>query len=108
MGKVSERIIVKRLSYLVKTSHLIYNNQIGGRLKKLAVDAAILLILEVELNLRYKLKTSALFLDVKGAFNHVVKNRLIQILQNLKLLLNLILWVKSFMTKRQIRFQFNR
>jgi len=49
----------------------------GGRLYKLAINAALLLQNEVEANKSYKLKTSTLFLDVKGAFDHVSKNRLL-------------------------------
>ena len=44
LGKVIERIIAKRLSYLAKTTSLLHNSQIGGRLKKLAIDAALLLV----------------------------------------------------------------
>ena len=49
----------------------------GGRLHKSAIDTALLLQNEVETNKSYKLKTTTLFLDVKGAFDHVSKNRLL-------------------------------
>ena len=70
---------------------LLNNSQISGQLKKSAIDAALLLHSEVESNKERKLKTSALFLDVKGAFDHVSKNRLLSILKDLKLPLSLIL-----------------
>ena len=44
LGKVTERIIAKRLGYLAETTNLLHDSQIGGRLKKLAIDAALLLI----------------------------------------------------------------
>jgi hypothetical protein len=44
------------------------------------VDAALLLANEVESNRRLKRKTTTLFLDVKGAFDHVAKNQLLTIL----------------------------
>ena len=90
LEKVNERIIVKRLSYLAEITHLLYSNQIGGRLKKSAINAIILLNSKIEQNFKNKLKTLALFLNIKEAFNYIIKNRLIQILQNLKLLINLI------------------
>jgi hypothetical protein len=49
----------------------------GGRKKKSAVDTAMLLINFIE-KLRAKgRKTSVVFLDVKGAFDHVAKGRLL-------------------------------
>jgi hypothetical protein len=91
LGKVSERIFARRLSYLAETTTLLHPSQIGGRLKKSAINAALLLHTEVELNKSKKLVTSTLFLDVKGAFDHVSKNRLLQILKNLGLPKSLIL-----------------
>ena len=63
----------------------------GGRLYKSAINTALLLQNEVESNKSYKLKTSTLFLDVKGAFDHVSKNRLLQIIISLLLPTSLIL-----------------
>jgi ribonuclease HI len=107
LGKISERILARRLSYLAETTILLHNSQLGSRLKKSAIDTALLLKNEVELNKTNKLKTTALFLDVKGAFDHVSKNRLIQILANLKLPLSLINWISSFLADRTIRLTFD-
>lgn len=107
LGKVSERILAKRLSFLAETTTLLHPSQIGGRLKKSAIDAALLLNNEVELNKQHGLKTSALFLDVKGAFDHVAKNQLLAILQKLKLPISLITWVSSFLSKRLLRLRFD-
>ena len=62
-----------------------------GRLYKSAINTTLLLQNKVELNKSYKLKTSTLFLDIKGAFNHVSKNRLLQIMISLLLPTSLIL-----------------
>ncbi|RDL32487.1 uncharacterized protein BP5553_08943 [Venustampulla echinocandica] len=70
LGKVSERILAQRLGYLAETTQLLHPSQIGGRLKKSAIDAALLFNNEVEIGLKRKQKTSALLLDVKGAFDH--------------------------------------
>ncbi len=50
LGKVSERILARRLSYLAKTTYLLHPTQIGGRLRKSAIDAALLLVNKVEQN----------------------------------------------------------
>ena len=43
LGKISERILAKRLSMLAETSPLLHNSQLGGRRKKSAVDTVMLL-----------------------------------------------------------------
>jgi hypothetical protein len=76
-------------------------------LHKSAIDIALLLQNIAEENKAYKLKTSTLFLNIKGAFDHVSKNRLIQILANLKLPINLIRWILSFIEDRKLRLSFD-
>jgi hypothetical protein len=79
----------------------------GGRLYKSAINTTLLLQNEVESNKSYKLKTSTLFLDVKGAFDHVSKNRLLQIMISLLLPTSLILWVSTFLDDRVLRLAFD-
>jgi ribonuclease HI len=107
LGKVSERILARRLSHLAETTTLLHPSQIGSRLQKSAIDAVLLLQNEAEVNKANKLKTSTLFLDVKGAFDHVSKNRLIRILADLKLPLSLISWISSFLESRVLRLAFD-
>ena len=108
LGKVSERILAQRLSYLAETTCLLHPTQIGGRLKKSAIDTALLLTNEVEQNKLLGLKTTTLFLDVKGAFDHVAKNQLLAILRDLKLPISLIRWVASFLDHRLLKLSFNQ
>jgi ribonuclease HI len=107
LGKVSERILAQRLGFLAETTNLLHPTQIGGRLRKSAIDAALLLTNKVEQNKRLKLKTTTLFLDVKGAFDHVAKNQLLAILKRLRLPPSLIAWVSSFMENRSLRLSFD-
>ncbi|RDL34486.1 uncharacterized protein BP5553_07614 [Venustampulla echinocandica] len=107
LGKVSERILAQRLGYLAETTQLLHLSQIGGRLKKSAIDAALLFNNEVEIGLKRKQKTSALLLDVKGAFDHVAKNQLLSILKDLRLPTSLASWVQSFLSNRLLRLAFD-
>jgi hypothetical protein len=107
LGKVSERILAQRLGYQAVTTTLLHPTQIGGRLKKSAVDAALLLANEVESNRRLKRKTTTLFLDVKGAFDHVAKNQLLTILQRLQLPSSLVAWTSSFLSNRTLKLSFD-
>jgi hypothetical protein len=65
LGKVSERIVAKRLGFWAKTTNLLSKTQIGRRLKKSAIDAALLLTNEIKRNKKRNWKTSTVFLDVK-------------------------------------------
>lgn len=107
LGKVSERILAQRLGYLAETTPLLHPSQIGGRLQKSAIDAALILTNEVEQNRIAKHKTSTLFLDIKGAFDHVAKNQLLAILQKLRMPTGLVAWVASFLANRQLRLSFD-
>ena len=51
--------------------------------------------------------TSVLFLDIKGAFDHVSKPKLLASMANLRLPSNLISWVASFLSERTIRLAFD-
>lgn len=79
LGKVSGRILAKRLVCLAETTELLHPSQICGRLKKSAIDTALLLTNEVEINKQLNKITSSLFLDVKGAFDHVARNQFVRI-----------------------------
>jgi hypothetical protein len=90
LGKINKRILAQRLAYLAETSGFLYNSQIGGRLKKSAIDTILFLTNKIETNKRLKYKTIILFLDIKGAFDHVSKNKLLFTLKKLRLLFSLI------------------
>lgn len=107
LGKVLERIIAKRLSFLAESTDLLDKSQIGGRLRKSAIDATLLLTNEIQANKRLHRKTSTLFLDVKGAFDHVAKNKLLDIMKNRNLPASLLSWVKAFLSDRRLRLSFD-
>lgn len=107
LGKVSERILAKRLGILADTGPLLHDSQMGGRTKRSAVDTALLLTDYVERNRAKGKKTSVAFLDVKGAFDHVAKNRLLRTLIKLRLPHSIIRWTKSFLEQRRIQLSFD-
>ena len=41
LGKIAEKMIVSRLSYLAETTDLLYPDQMGSRARKSAIDAAL-------------------------------------------------------------------
>lgn len=107
LGKVLEKIIATRLSHLAETHHLLNTHQHGGRPKRNAIDAVAALVNLIEINKKGGLVTSALFLDVKGAFDNVSSSRLLRTLRNLLLPPPLLSWVTSFLSSRQTALAFN-
>jgi len=47
LGKVAEKIIATRLSYTAENSDLLYEDQIGGRRQKSAIDAVLSLVHDI-------------------------------------------------------------
>ena len=105
LAKVSEKILATRLAYLATTTGLLHPSQVGGRLKNSAIDAV--LALQHQAKKDTTLTTSAVFLDIKGAFDHVSINRLLEICQGLGLPKVLCQWIFTFMTSRSIQLVFD-
>ncbi len=51
--------------------------------------------------------TSGLFINIKGAFDHISANQLIKIYINLDLPKSLCSWIDSFLVDRKIQLVFN-
>ena len=79
----------------------------SGRKFKTAVNAVLNLTHNIQHAFNTKQVTSYLFLNVKGAFNHVSKSQLLQNFHKFNLSKSLINWVNTYMTKRQISLMFN-
>ncbi|KAF7566278.1 hypothetical protein PtrM4_145980 [Pyrenophora tritici-repentis] len=107
LGKVLERIIAKRLASLAETTNLLHSSQIRGRNKKSAIDAALLLVDQIQHKKQQGQITSTVFVDVKGAFDHVIHNRFLDRLKKLRLPISLICWAKSFLSNRTLRLAFD-
>ena len=109
LGKVLEKIYANRLAYLANTTDLLHPSQIGGRKQRSAIDAGLLLLdhVQKELTKSNKRVVSTLFLDIKGAFDHVSKPRLLAIIKDLGFPPNFYNWVDSFLTNRFIQLAFN-
>ena len=109
LGKIAEKIIASRLAYLAEIPevNLLDSDQIGGRKQKSAIDAVLSLVHDIQLAKHEKKVTSVLFMDIKGAFDHVSANQLLKICQQLELPKSLCYWIKSFMQDRKIQLKFD-
>lgn len=89
-GKLLEKIMAGRLSWLLEKLQLLYKDRIGGRPQRATLDAVMALVHYVEAANRRKLVTSALFMDVTGAFDNVSQLRLHNTLIKQGLLISLV------------------
>ena len=62
---------------------------------------------DIQIGKNNKQITSCLFMDIKGAFDHVSINQLLKICQKLQLPISLCKWIESFMSDRQIQLAFD-
>ena len=99
--------MANRLAYLSEKHNILYPDQIGGRRQRSAIDAALSLVHDIEIAKSNRLKTSVLFLDVKGAFDNVSKVRLIKTLKDIGIPTQLISWIDCFISNRLIKLAFD-
>ena len=71
MGKILEKVVANELSRIYEKRSLLHPEQINTRKNRSVVDAVILLIYEVQSRWKKGEKAAVLFIDVKGAFDHV-------------------------------------
>ena len=79
LGKVTEKIIATRLSFLTESTDLLNSNQIDDRRQKSAIDVVLSLVHNIQLAKHEKKITSILFMNIKGAFNHISGNQMLKI-----------------------------
>ncbi len=75
----------------------------GARNQRCAIDAVACLIHRVQESWAEKKLVAALFMDVKGAFDHVSRTRLIEKMMELGIDGDLIHWTQSFLTDRTVQ-----
>jgi ribonuclease HI len=108
LGKVLEKIFATRLSYLAETdAKILHRSQVGGRKQRSAIDAVMSLVHDVDISKKKKKVTSALFMDVRGAYDNVSRDRLIHTMQGLGLPPQLMAWVRSFLSDRHTALAFD-
>jgi len=107
LGKILEKMMATRLSYLAETEDILHPEQIGGRKQRSAVDAVMALVHDIEMGKSSNWLTSVLMLDVKGAFDNVSRARLLKTMRELGLPDQYLSWTDNFMTDRKAALAFD-
>ena len=103
MGKVIEKVVAVQLSQYCENYSKLHPGQMGGRKERSAIDVVAILVHAVQKGWEDKKLVAALFMDVKGAFDHVSKRQLISCMVELGADGDLVLWTKSFLTDRKVQ-----
>ncbi len=108
LDKVAEKIIAMQLSYTAELNDKLLNfDQMRDRKQRLTIDAVLNLVHNAQMAKSRENTLIYLLLDVKEAFDHVALKQLIKILIKLKILINLINWIKCFLQSRVIDLAFD-
>ena len=100
LGKILEAVIAERISYLAEQYHLLPANHFGARKRRSTEQAISLLQEHVYKAWRVKKVLSLISFDVKGAYNGVCKERLLQRLLARGIPEILVNWIGAFCSQR--------
>ena len=107
LGKILEAVVAERMSYAVETHGLLPANHFGARKRRSAEQALILLQENIYRAWRMGKVLSLVSFDVKGAYNGVFKERLLQRLAARGLPGELVRWVDAFCSERTASIEVN-
>jgi ribonuclease HI len=100
LGKALEALVAERISYMVEKESLLPPNHFGAR-KQRSTEHALTMIQEYAYKAwRSKKILSLISFDVKGAYNGVCKERLLQRLVERGVPPGLVQWVNAFCSER--------
>ncbi len=103
LGKILEKIIVKRLDWILNYYNLYDNNQCGFRAGCSTMDHIVRLQQEIIDGFSSNQFTVCVFFDLEKAFDRIHPNTILKILHKLNIQGNMLNFVKSFLSNR--RFQ---
>jgi len=100
LGKLLEAVVAERISFAVETSGLLPANHFGARKQRSAEQALLLLQERIYTAWRGRKVVSLVSFDVKGAYNGVYKDRLLQRLAARGIPSDLVDWIDAFCSGR--------
>ena len=106
IGKGYERLIAKRMAWTALTYQVISPQHFGALPKRSCMDLVAAAAHDFENALERRLLVSAATLDAKGAFDALLKKRLLKRLRKQGWPLTLLLLIFSFLSLRYIRVRF--
>ncbi|SCO54574.1 related to reverse transcriptase [Fusarium fujikuroi] len=107
LGKVLESVVAERISYAVEAHGLLPTNHFGARKQRSAEQALVLLQEHIFSAWRSRHVVSLISFDVKGAYNGVCKERLLQRMKARGIPEGLLRWVDAYCSERTATIMIN-
>ena len=107
LGKVLESVVAERISHAVETYGLLPTSHFGARKQRSAEQALLLLQEQIYTAWRGRRVLSLISFDVKGAYNGVCKERLLQRMKARGIPEMLLRWIEAFCSERTATIQIN-
>jgi hypothetical protein len=108
LSKVVKKIAAEAIAQYCKATQALHQGQMGCQKHWSAIDVVACLIQEVHNGWSEKMLLGALFMDVKGAFNHVDPAQLVKQMGEIGINGDLIYWVTSFLMDRKVQLVIDR
>ena len=107
LGKILESVVAERISHAVETHGLLPTSHFGARKQRSAEQALLLLQEQIYAAWRGRRVLSLISFDVKGAYNGVCKERLLQRMKARGIPEVLLRWIEAFCSDRTANIQIN-
>lgn len=107
LGKILQAVIADRISYAVETIGLLPTNHFGARKRRSAEQALALRQEHIYQAWRNQKTVSLVSFDVKGAYNGVFKDRLLQRLAARGIPRRMVKWIDAFCSDRSASIMVN-
>jgi len=101
LGKILEGVVAERISYLVERYQLLPKHHFGARKQRSTTHALLLLQEAIWQAWRGKKTLTLASFDVKGAYNGVAKDHLLDQLRRRKIPEPMVRWIDDFCTNRK-------
>jgi hypothetical protein len=101
LGKLSERLVLKRLNTFIEENELIIKQQSGFRKHRQTRDNLFHFIQKTIETFERKKKVCAIFFDIQAAFDNVWHKGLLYKMIKMKIPIDLILWLRAFLDNRK-------
>jgi hypothetical protein len=107
LGKILESVVAERISHAVETYGLLPTSHFGARKQRSAEQALVFLQEQIYTAWRGRRVLSLISFDVKGVYNGVCKERLLQRMKARGIPEDLLRWVEAFCSERTATIQIN-
>ncbi|KAI0995925.1 hypothetical protein K3495_g12256, partial [Podosphaera aphanis] len=107
LGKGLERLLAKRMAHLAVIYDVVGHQQFGALLKRSATDLVSCVVYDVEEASSQGWAATFVTLDVQGAFDAVLHNRLVRRMQSQGWPDSILRWTCSFLANRRVQVRYH-